>query len=226
MRLTADRWIVFMELFETALFYFFAAILVVSAVCVVTAKNPVRAVLFLVLCFFNAAVLWIFLQAEFLAMILVLVYVGAVMVLFLFIVMMMDIDMATLKGIAKQNLAAAGVVGVLMVVELGMVLFRGFCHVGRDVPAAASRIGLTFEIGKVLFTDYLFHVELAAMILLVALIGAVALTLRKRTDARYTSAGDAVKVRAADRLSMVDLKSEQEAGNSVEKEGHQEGGRP
>ena len=116
-----------MELFETALFYFFAAILVVSALCVVTAKNPVRAVLFLVLCFFNAAVLWIFLQAEFLAMILVLVYVGAVMVLFLFIVMMMDIDMTSLKGIAKQNLAAAGVVGILMVAELGLVLFRGFC---------------------------------------------------------------------------------------------------
>ena len=215
-----------MELFETALFYFFAAILVVSALCVVTAKNPVRAVLFLVLCFFNAAVLWIFLQAEFLAMILVLVYVGAVMVLFLFIVMMMDIDMATLKGIAKQNLAAAGVVGILMVVELGIVLFRGFCHVGREVPAAAAKIGLTSEIGKVMWTDYLFHIELAAMILLVALIGAVALTLRKRSDAQYTSAGDAVKVRAADRLTMVDLKSEKVAEHGSEKDGHQEGEKP
>lgn len=215
-----------MELFETALFYFFAAILVVSALCVVTAKNPVRAVLFLVLCFFNAAVLWIFLQAEFLAMILVLVYVGAVMVLFLFIVMMMDIDMTSLKGIAKQNLAAAGVVGILMVAELGVVLFRGFCHVSREVPASASKIGLTAEIGKVLWTDYLFHIELAAMILLVALIGAVALTLRKRNDAQYTSAGDAVKVRASDRLRMVDLKSEKVAENSAGKDGHQEGDRP
>lgn len=197
-----------MEWFETALFYSFAIILIGSALCVVTAKNPVHSVLFLVLCFFTGAALWLLLQAEFLAMILMLVYVGAVMVLFLFVVMMMDIDMTALKRIAMQHLVAAAVVVTLIIAEMGMVLFQGFCHIGKQVPEASSKIGLTAEIGKTLFSEYLFQVELAAMLLLVALVGAVVLTLRRRTDARYTSAGEAVKVRAADRLRLMEMVSE------------------
>ncbi|MGN0918227.1 MAG: NADH-quinone oxidoreductase subunit J [Oxalobacter sp.] len=203
-----------MEWFETALFYSFAIILIGSALFVVTAKNPVHSVLFLVLCFFTGAALWLLLQAEFLAMILMLVYVGAVMVLFLFVVMMMDIDV--LKRIAMQHLAAAAAVGALIVAEMGMVLFRGFCHIGKQVPEASSKIGLTAEIGKTLFSEYLLQVELAAMLLLVALVGAVVLTLRRRTDARYTSAEEAVKVRSADRIRLVEMVSEKMADGRLE----------
>ncbi|MBR7068907.1 MAG: NADH-quinone oxidoreductase subunit J [Oxalobacter sp.] len=203
-----------MEWFETALFYSFAIILVGSALCVVMARNPVHSVLFLVLSFFTGAALWLMLQAEFLAMILMLVYVGAVMVLFLFVVMMVDIDMTTLKHIAMQNLAAAAVVGALIVLEMGAVIFRGFCHIGRQVPETAAEIGLTAEIGKSLFTGYLYQVELAAMLLLVALVGAVVLTLRRRTDARYTSAGEAVKVNPSDRIRLVEMEAEKMAGNN------------
>ncbi len=169
--------------------------------------------------------MWLLLQAEFLAMILMLVYVGAVMVLFLFVVMMVDIDMATLKRIALQNLAAA-VVGILIVAEMSVVIFRGFCHVGKQVPETASKIGLTAEIGKSLFTEYLFQVELAAMLLLVALVGAVVLTFRRRTDARYTSAGEAVKVKPSDRLRLVKMATETVAGNSMRNDDEREDRKP
>ena len=209
-----------MEWFETALFYSFAIILVGSALCVVTVKTPVHSVLFLVLCFFTGAALWLLLQAEFLAMILMLVYVGAVMVLFLFVVMMVDIDMTILKRLALQNLAAAAAVGALIAAEMGAVIFRGFCHIGKQVPEAAAETGLTSEIGKSLFTEYLFQIELAAMLLLVALVGAVVLTLRRRTDARYTQAGEAVKVNPADRIRLIEMEAEKMAENG------QEGRRP
>ena len=169
-------------------------------------SGPCR--LYLVLSFFTGAALWILLKAEFLALILMLVYVGAVMVLFLFVVMMMDIDMVELRRVARKNMAVALLVGVLIVLEMSVVLFRGFYSLDLHAPEDASRIGLTAEIGKTLFTDYLFNVEIAAMILLVALVAAVTLTIRHRKDAKYTSADVAVRVRPEERIRIVDLKPE------------------
>ena len=191
-----------MEL-TTVLFYVFAAILTLAALRVVTAKNPVHAVLYLVLSFFTGAAVWILLEAEFLALILLLVYVGAVMVLFLFVVMMMDIDLTELKQVARKNMAVALVVGMLIVLEMAAVIFRGFYSLDLHAPGSASKIGLTAEIGKALFSDYLFNVEIAAIILLVALVSAVTLTIRRRTDARYTSASAAVRANPRDRVRLV-----------------------
>ncbi len=213
-----------MEWFETALFYSFAIILLGSAVCVVTAKNPVHSVLYLVLGFFTGGALWLLLQAEFLAMILMLVYVGAVMVLFLFVVMMVDFDITTIKRIALQNLAAAVVVGSLMAAEMVAVIFRGFAKASASVPDAAAQIGLTAEIGKVLFSRYLLQIELAAMLLLVALIAAVVLTIRRRDDAHYTRAEVAVRVDPKDRLQMIDIAPEKMAQVGEETDDAQKGG--
>ena len=195
--------------FETVLFYAFATILTLAALRVVTSGNPVHAVLYLVLSFFTGAALWILLKAEFLALILMLVYVGAVMVLFLFVVMMMDIDMVELRRVARKNMAVALLVGVLIVLEMSVVLFRGFYSLDLHAPEDASRIGLTAEIGKTLFTDYLFNVEIAAMILSVALVAAVTLTIRAFARMpNITSADVAVRVRPEERIRIVDLKPE------------------
>lgn len=209
MRLIADSCPVInvME-FESILFYAFATILVLASLRVVTTGNPVHAVLYLVLAFFTGAAIWILLKAEFLALILMLVYVGAVMVLFLFVVMMMDFDMAELGRIAKKNMAVALLVGVAIVLEMSAVLFKGFYASGQQVPEAALRIGLTAEIGEALFRDYLFAVEIAAAILLVALVAAVTLTIRQRKDAKYTSASAAVRVRPKDRIRIVEMEPE------------------
>ena len=196
-----------MEL-TNGLFYVFGAIMILAALRVITSRNPVHAVLYLVLSFFTGAAIWILLKAEFLALILLLVYVGAVMVLFLFVVMMMDLDLTELKRAARRNLVSASIVGVAIVLEMSAVIFRGFWMIDTNVPKNASKIGLTTEIGKALFTDYLFNVEIAAIILLVALIAAVTLTFRKRTDARYTSASKAIHVRPEDRIRIVEMKSE------------------
>ena len=190
------------------LFYVFGAIMVLAALRVITSRNPVHAVLYLVLSFFTGAAIWILLKAEFLALILLLVYVGAVMVLFLFVVMMMDLDLTELKKAARKNLVSASIVGVAIVLEMSAVIFRGFWMIDSHVPKNASRIGLTAEIGKALFTDYLFNVEIAAIILLVALIAAVTLTFRKRVDAKYTSANKAIHVRSEDRIRIVEMKAE------------------
>ena len=187
------------------LFYVFGAIMVLAALRVITSRHPVHAVLYLVLSFFTGAAIWILLKAEFLALILLLVYVGAVMVLFLFVVMMMDLDLTELKRAARKNMISATIVGVAIVLEMSAVLFRGFWMIDSHVPKSASKIGLTAEIGKALFTDYLFNVEIAAIILLVAL---MTLTFRKRTDAKYTSANKAIHVRAEDRIRIVEMKAE------------------
>ncbi|MEA5097895.1 MAG: NADH-quinone oxidoreductase subunit J, partial [Burkholderiaceae bacterium] len=172
--------------FTTVLFYAFSAILVVAALCVVTARSPVHAVLFLVLSFFTAAALWILLKAEFLAIVLVLVYVGAVMVLFLFVVMMLDLDLDQIRQGFRKSLWAAVPVGLLIVFEMSAVLLRGFWAPEMHAPASSANIGTTKELGKIIFTHYVYAFEIAAVILLVAMIAAVALTFRKRRDARYT----------------------------------------
>ncbi|RJX30177.1 MAG: NADH-quinone oxidoreductase subunit J [Oxalobacter sp.] len=204
--------------FKTILFYAFSTILVVSALCVVTARNPVHAALFLVLSFFTSAAIWILLKAEFLAIVLVLVYVGAVMVLFLFVVMMVDIDLDNIRTGFKKSLWVAIPVGLLIVFEMTAVMLRGFWSPEMTAPAAAANIGTTKELGKLLYTQYVYAFEIAAAILLVAIIAAVALTLRRRTDARYTDPAAAMKVRREDRIRIVKMPAESERASKAKGE--------
>ncbi|MBV8666124.1 MAG: NADH-quinone oxidoreductase subunit J [Burkholderiaceae bacterium] len=194
--------------FKTALFYAFSAIMVFAALRVITARNPVHSALFLVLTFFSGAAIWMLLQAEFLGIVLVLVYVGAVMVLFLFVVMMLDINLEKLREGFWKSLWVAIPVGLLIVFEMSAVMMRGFWTLDTQIPAASATIGNTRELGKVIYTQYSYPFEIAAVILLVAIIAAVALTLRKRKDTKYFAPADAVKVKAKDRLRMVQMKAE------------------
>jgi NADH-quinone oxidoreductase subunit J len=190
--------------FKTIMFYVFSAIMLIAATRVITAKNPVHAALFLVLAFFNAAGIWLLLQAEFLAIVLVLVYVGAVMVLFLFVVMMLDINIDKMREGFWSYLPMATVIGVVIVLEMAAVLWRGFLEF--DAPGAvAANIGGTKELGLLIYTQYIYGFEIAAAILLVAIIAAVALTLRKRKDTKAFNPGDAVRVKRNDRLRIVKM---------------------
>jgi NADH-quinone oxidoreductase subunit J len=194
--------------FKTALFYAFSVILVLAATRVITDRNPVHAALFLVLSFFSAAAIWMLLKAEFLAIVLVLVYVGAVMVLFLFVVMMLDINLGKLREGFWGYFPLATTVGVIIVLEMSAVLMRGFWPTDAQVPAASANIGNTRELGKLIYTQYAYAFEIAAVILLVAIVAAVALTLRRRKDSKYFDPARAVKVKASDRLRIVSMKAE------------------
>jgi NADH-quinone oxidoreductase subunit J len=193
--------------FKTALFYAFSAIMVLAALRVITARNPVHAALFLVLAFFNAAGIWMLLQAEFLAIVLVLVYVGAVMVLFLFVVMMLDIDVVRMREGFWGYLPIASGIGALIVLEMAAVLWRGFLGFDSHPAGAAANIGGTKELGILIYTDYIYGFEIAAAILLVAIIAAVALTLRKRKDTKAIDPGLAVRVKRNDRLRIVKMEA-------------------
>ncbi len=197
----------FME-FTTALFYAFATILVLAALQVITARNPVHAALFLVLAFFTAAGIWMLLKAEFLAIILVLVYVGAVMVLFLFVVMMLDVNIEKLREGFWGHFPLAATVGVIIVLEMSAVLWRGFLRMDAQIPANSDYLGTTKALGMVLYTQYLLAFEVAAAILLLAMVAAVALTLRKRKDSKYFDPAKAVKVKASDRVRIVKMQAE------------------
>jgi len=192
--------------FTSFVFYVLSAILVLASLRVITATNPVHAALALVLAFFTAAGLWILLEAEFLAITLVLVYIGAVMVLFLFVVMMLDINLEELRKGFWGYLPAGALVGGLMVAEMVMVL--GGKNFGLAEPVAhAADYSNTKELGRLLYTDYVYPFELAAVLLLVAMVAAIALTHRKRGDVRQTmTPGEQVKVKRADRIRMVNLK--------------------
>jgi NADH-quinone oxidoreductase subunit J len=200
--------------YTTAIFYFFAAILVFAGLRVITARNPVHAALYLVLAFFTAAGLWMLLEAEFLAITLVLVYVGAVMVLFLFVVMMLDINLDKLREGFWDYLPLAGFVSVLLVIE--MVLILGSRHFGLDVMGAPvphpADYSNTKELGRLLYTDYVYAFELAAVILLVAIVAAIALTLRRRKDSKYIDPAEQVKVKRNDRLRIVKMQAEKRPG--------------
>ena len=199
---------------ETIIFYFFAAVLVFAALRVITARNPVHSALFLVLAFFTAAAIWMLLRAEFLAITLVLVYVGAVMVLFLFVVMMLDINIERLREGFWKNLPLAIVVGGVMMAEMAAVLAGRYYGVApRPVPRAADYSN-TKELGRLLYTDYAYAFELAAVVLLVAMIAAIVLTMRKRKDTKYQRPGDQVRVKRSDRVRMVPMKAEK--GSSEE----------
>jgi NADH-quinone oxidoreductase subunit J len=197
--------------FKTFLFYAFAVIMTLSALRVITARNPVHAALFLVLAFFNAAGIWMLLKAEFLAIVLVLVYVGAVMVLFLFVVMMLDINIDKMREGFWGYLPIASGIGALIVLEMGAVLWRGFLGVGESAASNAGHIGGTKELGLLIFTQYIYGFEIAAAILLVAIIAAVALTLRKRKDTKAIDPGLAVRVKRNDRLKIIKMQAVKEA---------------
>ena len=191
--------------FTDFVFYFLSAILLLASLRVITATNPVHAALALVLAFFTAAGLWLLLEAEFLAITLVLVYIGAVMVLFLFVVMMLDINLEELRRGFWSYLPAGLLVGGLMVVE--MILVLGGRDFGLAEPAAhAADYSNTKELGMLLYTEYVYPFELAAVLLLVAMVAAITLTHRKRGDTRAMNPADQVKVKRADRIRMVNLK--------------------
>ena len=190
--------------FKTALFYVFAAVMILAATRVITARNPVHAALFLVLSFFSAAAIWMLLEAEFLAIVLVLVYVGAVMVLFLFVVMMLDINLDKMREGFWGYLPVASFVGVIIVLEMAAVLWRSFLTFEQQAVNAGN-IGGTKELGLLIYTKYIYGFEIAGTILLVAIIAAVALTLRKRKDTKHFDPADAVRVKRNDRLKIVKI---------------------
>jgi len=196
--------------FKIALVYIFSAILVVAALRVVTARNPVHAALYLVLTFFNASGLWLLLQAEFLAITLAVVYVGAVMVLFLFVVMMLDINLERLRQGFWANLWLGGPIAILMLAEMIAVLsVRSFGLEAMPAPAAATGSN-TKALGMVIYTDYVYPFELAAVILLVAMIAAIMLTLRGRKDSRRLNPSEQIAVRRKDRVRIVSMPVEKE----------------
>ena len=197
-------------MFEAIIFYAFAAILLGAGVAVVTARNPVHAAMFLVLAFFTASAIWLLLRAEFLAITLLLVYVGAVMVLFLFVVMMLDIHIEQLREGFWRNLPLAIVVGGIMMAEMVAVLAgRTFGVAPAPVPKPADYSN-TRELGRLLYTDYVFAFEIAAVVLLVAIIAAIALTLRERKDKRAQDPAEQVKARRADRVRLVSMPVEKD----------------
>lgn len=195
--------------FTDYVFYVLATILLVSALRVITTRNPVHAALFLVLSFFTAAGIWLLLQAEFLAIVLVLVYVGAVMVLFLFVVMMLDINIDKLREGFWSYLPMAGTIGALMAVEMAMILGNQYFMAAKSIthPEGYSD---TATIGKVMYTDYLLPFELASVVLLVAIIAAISLTLREKRESKSINPSDQVAVQKKDRLRIVKMKSETE----------------
>jgi NADH-quinone oxidoreductase subunit J len=203
--------------FKTILFFLLATILVIAALGVITARNPVHAALFLVLSFFTAAALWLLLQAEFLAIALVLVYVGAVMVLFLFVVMMLDINLDKLREGFWSYLPLGAAVGVLMVVEMVLVLGgKRFGLLNLPSPATpAAGYSNTKELGRLLYTDYVYPFELAAVVLLVAIVAAIALTLRRRKQTKYQNPSLQVRVRSKDRVRIVQMASEKRPGSET-----------
>ncbi len=189
------------------LFWVYAAILLAAAFAVVLVRNPVHAALFLVLSFFTAAALWLLLYAEFLALTLVLVYVGAVMVLFLFVVMMLDINLERLRQGFWKSLPLAGLVGFLMAAEMVALLARG--AVGAGPPAAPpADYSNTKALGQVIYTDFVFPFEIAAVILLVAIIAAIALTLRHRKETKYQDPARQLSAHPAGRLRIVKMAPE------------------
>ncbi|HVE50721.1 MAG TPA: NADH-quinone oxidoreductase subunit J [Casimicrobiaceae bacterium] len=195
---------------QTAIFYFFALIMIGAALRVVTARNPVHAALWLVLAFFTAAAIWLLMGAEFLAITLVLVYVGAVMVLFLFVVMMLDVNFEDLRKHFRSYLPVGLTVGILIGFQMIVLLWAGT----RSAPAAtgSSTAENTRALGRLMYVDYVYPFELAAVILLVAIVAAIALTYRRRRETKYQDPSAQVKVRRADRIRLIELPIEKRAG--------------
>ena len=195
----------------TALFYIFSGVLLLAAFRVITARSAVHSALFLVLAFFSAACVWMLLHAEFLAISLVLVYVGAVMVLFLFVVMMLDVNIEGLRDGFWKHFPVAAFVGVIIALEMAAVLLPGFrLTEAPAADAAAMQMGNTKLLGIEIYTKYLYPLQIAAVLLLVAIIAAIALTLRRRKDAKGQNPSEQVKAKKADRMRLVQVKAEVE----------------
>lgn len=193
------------------LFYAFATVLILAAGKVITARNPVHAALFLVLSFFTAAAIWMLLHAEFLAIVLVLVYVGAVMVLFLFVVMMLDINIESMRRDFWRHMPAALLVGGLIITEMAVVLTHSFLNTDTPLPVNSLRSASnTGDLGRLIYSDYLYAFEIVGVILLVAMIAAVALTLRQRKDSKSQHVADQVRVRRQDRVKLVSTMTAQQ----------------
>jgi NADH-quinone oxidoreductase subunit J len=200
--------------FQTFIFYFLSTVLIVSALGVITARNPVHAALLLVLAFFTCSGIWLLLQAEFLAITLVLVYVGAVMVLFLFVVMMLDINLARLREGFWRYLPMGVLVALVLVVEMSVILVSrsgGFGDAALPPPLPAGYSN-TKELGLLLYTEYVYPFEIASVILLVAIVAAIALTLRKRKLSKYMDPAAQIGVRRKDRVRIVSMPSEKREG--------------
>lgn len=192
--------------FENIVFYVFATVMVFSAFMVITVKNPVQAALFLVLTFFSCAAIWMLLEAEFLAIALVLVYVGAVMVLFLFVVMMLDINVARMRAAFMQYLP----IGIAVLVTMAVMMFMVVNQIHIDAPMRhAADYNNTRELGLVLYTVYVYPFEIAAVILLVAIIAAIALTLRRRPKTKHQNPDLQIAVKRNDRLHIVKMDAEE-----------------
>lgn len=195
--------------FKTFVFYFFSVILVFASLRVITLRNPVHAALHLVLAFFSASGIWILLQAEFLAIALVLVYVGAVMVLFLFVVMMLDINVDRLREGFWSYLPLGGIVALLMVVEMSLVVGGNYFDLFEsNVPQTEAAFSNVKAVGRLLFTQYVYPFELASVILMVGIVAAVALTLRGKRKSKSVSPGQQVFVKAKDRVRVLKMPAE------------------
>jgi NADH-quinone oxidoreductase subunit J len=199
--------------FGQFVFYVFAALLIFASTMVITLRNPVKSALFLVLAFFSAAGLWLLLSAEFLAIVLVLVYVGAVMVLFLFVIMMLDINLARLRAGFGEYLPIGGIVAVLLVLEMGLILSSG--RFGAQQMPEPAPVGANYSntraLGRVIYTVYAYPFELAAVILLVAIIAAIALTMRRRKDTKYQNPSTQISVRREDRIRVIKMPAEKKS---------------
>ena len=193
---------------QTVTFYAFAAILIFAALRVVTTRNPVHAALWLVLSFFSAAGIWLLLQAEFLAIALVLVYVGAVMVLFLFVVMMLDVNFEKMRERFRSYIPVAFVVGVLVLLEMALVVWGAYSGDRTVSPEASASYSNTKALGMLIYTEYAYPFELAGFLLLVAIIAAIALTHRRRRETKYQNPAAQVRVRRNDRLRIVQMPAE------------------
>jgi NADH-quinone oxidoreductase subunit J len=205
-------------IFQDYIFYALAAILLFAGLRVITARNPVHAALFLVLAFFTASGIWLLLEAEFLAIALVLVYVGAVMVLFLFVVMMLDINLDKLREGFWEALPIALPIGIMMLIEMIMILggkHFGATRVSTPIPHL-NGYSNTAELGRQIYTEYLLPFELASVVLLVAIVAAIALTLRDRKDSKFIDPSAQVRVRRADRIRMVSMAADVETPEATE----------
>lgn len=203
---------------KTGFFYLFSVVLLFAAFRVITARNPVHAVLYLMLAFSQASAIWLLLKAEFLAIALVLVYLGAVMVLFLFVVMMLDIDVDSMRKGFWKHFPLAALMGAVVALEMAGVLLGGFRLTEEPATAAmaeAAAKGVQYsnaqEVGKLLYTQYVYPIEIAAVILLVAMIAAIALTLRQRKDSKFVDASEQVRVKARDRMQLVKVAATRKA---------------
>lgn len=196
--------------FTTVLFYLLAVVLVFAAFRVITAHSPVTAVLHLILSFFTASMLWMLQNAEFLALLLLIIYVGAVMVMFLFVVMMLDLRSDVVRTGFRTHLPLGLVIGAIMVAEMALVLARSWVDVPRG-PALPDDYNNTLALGIAMYNHYPFAVQVGGLVLLVGMVSAIALTLRKRTDVKYNNPGQQVRVRAKDRVRLVSLPSQTEA---------------